>query len=30
VTYARSWSLGLDLALLARTPIKLLGGASTQ
>ena len=29
VTYVRSWSLGLDLRLLCRTPIKILKGDST-
>ena len=29
VTYVRSWSLGLDLRLLCRTPVKILKGDST-
>ena len=30
VLYAQSWSLGLDLLLLARTPAQLLGAGATQ
>jgi lipopolysaccharide/colanic/teichoic acid biosynthesis glycosyltransferase len=29
VTYVRSWSLGLDLRLICRTPLKILKGDST-
>ena len=29
VAYARGWSLGLDLRLLARTPLQVLGGKAT-